>query len=580
MRQKKLFIIEAPGKSRAFYSAAKKAYPTDDITVWATKGLIADLPVTEVGLDFEQYKIKKEVLNKNGMNLLQTVQDKLNEAGRLPYDYICVCTDPDKEGEYIAGQVYRLLAQFSDERRICRGVFETINSQSVRDMQTYPRPRVGLLDAREFRRVSDRVIPLTLAENADKDTWTGYGRVQFSILQAVREMNKTWKPFKGEGFLYYRGNAYSVNSETESEESYRLLLDTYRAFLKKEATVEQTTNTITVPPPKPSTFASVFARQPKEKLPLDIAEALQEAYITGMVSYPRSMTTAYQPFTIDRLSEFVRYIHLGMFIDGDRIQELKQDTRNLEEELSGHYGIHPNAEYDWETLLLTNPENLTPAQTIAKYVLADACASTMKAANIQVENLHIRIPGQQGITLRAQRWIPIEKGFLSVYQRLRTPSPYFQASPSKGSPLQFVRRRPTRQEIISELHRLKIGQVSQVVHTLETLIEQGFVSGYMKVTKKGSEVLDYLQTTNPKLAMPGMANRLVETLALKIQAAPEQYRTCVDTLLSELGIDIPKPPNFENTLPQDNHETRNPKTENGIVLEADREFDDFNMDWI
>lgn len=584
MRKKRLFIIEAPGKIKAFFRAAKQAYPNDDINVWATKGLIADLPTDEIALDALQYRVKKEVFNRNGNALLSSIRQKLGPDGHLPYDHICVCTDPDKEGEHIAGQVYRLLSQFSKERHIQRGIFETISPHGLLTMQTYPTPRSDVLNAREFRRVSDRIIPLFLSEKTGQKDWNGLGRVQFSTLHAIRELDRKWRPFKGEGYLEYNGASYWVETETDSEVSHLALLDIYRALRRGEAIVETTADSVLIPPPSPCTFASVFKRQPKDSLPTDIAEALQEAYMTGLVSYPRSMTTAYQPYTVDRLYEITRLLNLALFYSKDRLQDLKQDRRNLSEELSGHYGIHPNPEYDWGSLLATPESSLTQSQKVAKGILADACACIMEPAKMKVETLNISCQQQPGITLRAQRWIPEKKGFLAVYPRVQTAPPYPQLNPREGGPLHFSRRRPTRLEVVTELHKLGIGQAAQVVPALERLIETGLVSGYMKLTKKGSELLDKIDHTNPKLLENKKADRLLERLLLTVQIQPEQYLACAKELLSELDIDLAEldhttPPGSDiGNAETDNKEPVYGKTDQELILEPDRSFSDFDMD--
>ena len=403
-------------------------------------------------------------------------------------------------------------------------------------------------------------------------------------MQAIRELNRAWRPFKGEGYLEYNGASYWVDTETDSEESHLALLDIYRALRRGEARVETTSDTVFLPPPSPCTFTSVFKRQPKDCLPADIAEALQEAYMTGLVSYPRSMTTAYQPHTVDRLHEMTRLLNLSLFCNRERIQDLKQDRRNLSEELSGHYGIHPNPEYDWSSLLAAQDTSLTRSQKVAKDVFADACACVMEPAKLKVETLNIRCEQHPGITLRAQRWIPEKRGFLAIYPRVQATPPYPQLAPRGGRPLHFSRRRPTRIEVVTDLHKRGIGQASQVIPTLEKLVENGLVSGYMKLTKRGNELLERIGQTNPKLLDNGQANHLLENLLLTVQTQPEQYMACAEKLLSGLEINISElgnimlPSSSFSDMETDKDEHVYGKQEQEIVLEPDRNFSGFDMD--
>ena len=533
---KRLFIIEAPGKLRAFHIAAQKVYPADRVTVWATKGLIADLPVDESGIDIASFRVTKELLNRNGRDFLATVKKNLTDGGRLDFDEITVCTDPDKEGEHIAGQVYRLLKQYTSQRNIRRGTVDAVSSESISSMKLSPTPDVAALDAREFRRVTDRLIPLSVADIGQEEDWTGFGRVQFSILNTIKKTDEKWLPYHAKGCLYDKTGSFYVDMVTGDKKVADTLQETFRLYRIGAADSSLESSEFTLPAPPPATFASIFARvATDDAFPADVLADIQDAYMNGLISYPRSMTEAYTPETVNTLRAILSSVNLAPFEAPDKIKALCADTRNLAEEMSGHYGVHPTGIATASHIL--SLKDTAGYQTLAKTVLAEACASIMRDAKIRREVLTVRQKDNpEAPALRAERWILVDKGFLSVYPRLNLTPPYPQICPEKESPLRFATRRPSKSEIIKTLHREKTGQPSQVVHTLSALCNKGLVSSYMKLTSKGEEVLNKIRTAAPMLLTDDINAYLEDSMSL-VQAGKAAYADCAKSLVSKFGLD-------------------------------------------
>ena len=555
---RRLFIIEAPGKYRQFFRAASEAFPNDDVTVWATRGMIADLPTTETGIDLETYKVAKELVNTNGRGMLERILEHTDEAGNLTFDEITVCTDPDMEGEHIAKQIFRLLDPYLDNSVIRRGAIDCITAQSLINMETSPAPDESVLAAREFRRVTDRLIPLVLADNGEIDEWTGMGRVQMQMLNLLDGLQNTWDKYTVNGHFRYKGSAFYFDGTLKTEEERDAFLDLLRQAKKGEAVFERSEEKAVVPPPNPVTYASLFKRCGHE-YPLDIKEEIQHAYMNGLISYPRSMTPLYSPLAKKQIQDISRELHLGALIQKDAMDAPSLSVAELYAESSGHMGVHPTGT-EALPFILKNPAN--PEIPIAKYVVSDACASQMRHAVVLKKRLRIQ-DKNTGFAITGERWSVKERGFLAVYAQTQTLSPFPQIFPDAEPPLFVAERHPSKNEIIGLCHEKGIGQPSQAVYTLTNLCTKGLVSNYMLLTEKGRNILSYIRNKAPFLLDTEFSESMNQTIR-EIRKHPSDYTALALAFARKFSLLPPVKADFDGIVAKHNFNDnkRHPIAEN------------------
>ena len=223
----KLVIIEGPGKRETL-----KKYLGEGYEVFATKGHVRDLPVSEFGVDLKSitptYKImddKVEVVNE--------LKKKAKKA-----DEVLLATDPDREGEAISWHIAYILGL--DPNAKCRIEFNEISKKAVTEALKNPRAiNLDLVNAQQTRRILDRIVgykisPLICKRIKPK---LSAGRVQSVALKLVVEREREIQSFvpeeywniaaelekKAEKFVFksslnsYNGKKIKVKNAEETE---------------------------------------------------------------------------------------------------------------------------------------------------------------------------------------------------------------------------------------------------------------------------------------------------------------------------------------------------------------------------
>ena len=96
---KKLIIVESPAKATTI-----KKFLGSNVKVIASKGHLRDLPKSRLGVDIEN-NFEPEYINVRGKGDL--IKELKKEA--LSSDEVYLATDPDREGEAIAGHLSKIL---------------------------------------------------------------------------------------------------------------------------------------------------------------------------------------------------------------------------------------------------------------------------------------------------------------------------------------------------------------------------------------------------------------------------------------------------------------------------------------
>ncbi len=128
---KKLVIVESPTKARKIRGFLSKALPSDHWNVVATSGHFMDLPKKSLGVDVTNgFKMSWVCTNR-------AVRTRISDAAILA-DQIYICTDPDREGEGIAQQVFTVVSKKLDAESIYRATFTEISQEAVVKAITTP----------------------------------------------------------------------------------------------------------------------------------------------------------------------------------------------------------------------------------------------------------------------------------------------------------------------------------------------------------------------------------------------------------------------------------------------------------
>ncbi len=249
-------IIEAPGKIKTMRNALS------GWRILATKGRIYDLPLKDIGV----YKTKDGFKGRM-LPLKPFILDMIKKnANRSAF----VATDPDREGEAAAKDVYDLLSIPYNRRQRIR--FNSLDIYTLTHAIRHPgRLDVNIATAQYLKRLLDRLIGWKLSKKIFNDIKlkTGTGRVQAVVLSWLATLpEKRWKVFipLTIGMSGSRGIALIVNHPPTSTAKV-LSVSSKRQYLA---------------PPKPHITASMIMKSPfSPSKTMSIAQSLYEkAYIT------------------------------------------------------------------------------------------------------------------------------------------------------------------------------------------------------------------------------------------------------------------------------------------------------------
>ena len=181
----KLIIVESPTKARTLSKFLGSGYVVD-----STRGHIMDLPKSKLSIDIENdFKPDYQPIEKKK----QVITD-LKKKAKLA-DSVYIATDPDREGEAIAGHVAEILSK----SRLFRITFHEITQKAVEEAISHPGVvNQNLVDAQIARRVLDRLVGYKLSPLLWKKVRRGLsaGRVQSVAVRLIVERENEIKAFK------------------------------------------------------------------------------------------------------------------------------------------------------------------------------------------------------------------------------------------------------------------------------------------------------------------------------------------------------------------------------------------------
>ena len=145
---KNLLLVESPSKAKTI-----KKYLGRNYIVEATVGHVRNLPKTKLGIDIDD-NFQFHLLNIRGKG------DLINKIRKLSakVDNIYIATDPDREGEAIAQDIYDLI-KAKTKAKVYRVLFNEITKLSVKKAMKNPLEiDESLVNSQRARRAMDRII--------------------------------------------------------------------------------------------------------------------------------------------------------------------------------------------------------------------------------------------------------------------------------------------------------------------------------------------------------------------------------------------------------------------------------------
>lgn len=290
----KFIIVESPTKAKTL-----SRFLGSDYTVDSTKGHIFDLPKSKLSIDIENnFKPDYQPIDKKK----STIAD-LKKKAKLA-DEIYIATDPDREGEAIAGHVQEIVEKAKKKStKLSRISFHEITQKAVEEAISHPSlVNQNLVDAQIARRVLDRLVGYKLSPLLWKKVRRGLsaGRVQSVAVRLIVERENEIKAFKPEEYWEifvdltgsenkdHKFTATLVKQEVQNKETADGILsyleksdykvqDIKKREVKKKAFPPFTTSTMT------QAAARMFGWSAKKTM-----SAAQKLYEEGLITYHRT----------------------------------------------------------------------------------------------------------------------------------------------------------------------------------------------------------------------------------------------------------------------------------------------------
>ncbi|RKY42205.1 MAG: type I DNA topoisomerase [Candidatus Makaraimicrobium thalassicum] len=186
-KSKFLVIVESPAKSKTINKIMGKEYK-----VVASMGHIIDLPVSSMGIDFEN-DFKPEYTVIKGRKKYLTSLKKEAKGSKAIY----LAADPDREGEAICWHLRNQLEK--SKAGIYRVSFDEITKKAVRAAFQHPRQvDMNKVNAQQARRILDRLVGYSLSPLLWQKITRGLsaGRVQSVAVKLIVEREEDIRKFK------------------------------------------------------------------------------------------------------------------------------------------------------------------------------------------------------------------------------------------------------------------------------------------------------------------------------------------------------------------------------------------------
>ena len=193
----KLVIVESPSKAKTIGKYLGPLY-----TVKASMGHLRDLPKSTMGVDLEHDFTPKYIPVAGKKELISELKKAASQA-----DTVYLATDPDRDGEAIAGHLAVSLG--IPEEKAMRVTFNTVTKSVVKEAIKNPRGiDMDLVNAQETRRILDRIIGYKVSPFLWKAVKSGLsaGRVQSAVTKLIVDRENEIRAFVPKEYWNFSAN--------------------------------------------------------------------------------------------------------------------------------------------------------------------------------------------------------------------------------------------------------------------------------------------------------------------------------------------------------------------------------------
>lgn len=301
-----LFIVESPGKIKSI-----QKYLGAGWQVMASVGHIRDLPVKEMGIEFNTWRLKYQLTDKG-----KGVYSKL-KAAAANADKIYLATDKDREGEAIAWHLAVMLK--IPESKIYRVKYGEITETAIKKALSNPgKIDMNLVHAQEARRAIDRLVGYTVSPAVSRanNLKLSAGRVQSIIVRLIADRYQAFVDFKPRDYYgaLIKLNGFEADWNTKphlaagDDYNFNRSLAVEAAGVTSVRVVATEHKDTTQKPPAPFITSSMQQAAIK-KLNMNTEQAMkfaQELYEAALITYHRTDSVELSDDAIRMIREYAQ----------------------------------------------------------------------------------------------------------------------------------------------------------------------------------------------------------------------------------------------------------------------------------
>ncbi len=456
----------------------------------------------------------------------------------LEVDEVVIATDPDREGEKIAWDIYLALKPYNSN--IWRAKFHEVTRTAVFEaLRGKTRIDENQVTAQMVRRIADRWIGFSLSNHLwlkYGKRWLGAGRVQTPVLGWVVDRYKEWRDTRGYRVVITIENGWRIRLFTRDREKAKEAAATSQVTVSSVSRIEEERS----PPPPYTTDTLVYEASARLRLSANtVMKLAQDLFESGLITYHRTDSTRVSPTGMAIAKQYLDSRGLGGLYTGRPWGEG-----------GAHEAIRPTRPLDavdLEKAILDGTIKAPIKLTRLHIMLYDMIfrrfiASQMSKARVRVSRVTWEVAGELVEDTMVSRLL--EPGFYTVYP---VEVAEWAEDLGPGHTLRVASSKVYRSSLVSlyrsgDLVRLMkehgIGRPSTYASAIEANRRHGYVieskrMKYIVPTKTGIEVYNYLVENFRDLVTVETSRRLEEELDL-VEAAPEAGFRILASLLDRV----------------------------------------------
>ncbi|BAA80373.2 reverse gyrase [Aeropyrum pernix K1] len=450
----------------------------------------------------------RQVDSKSVVEILRKLASEVDE--------IVIATDPDREGEKIAWDVFLAVRPYNPNVR--RGRFHEVTPRAVIEaLRSGESVEKSLIEAQKVRRIVDRWIGFHLSTHLKlkfSKPWLGAGRVQTPVLGWIVDRYREWQDTRGYLVIFKLSSGGRTSYFTQN----RLEVENLKRVEWLEVVDIAGKTEERNPPPPYTTDEYLYDASRKLGLSAGLAMKIaQDLFESGLITYHRTDSTRVSPTGVKLALEYLA-------------------SRGLEGEAQprgwGEGGAHeairpvrPIDAQDLERAVLSGsiriPIRLTRLHIrVYDMIFRRFIASQMKPATLDIVEATL----QAGETVFNHAGVARVRGGYALVNPPRVEEWLARLSPGDRIDVEDVlvvksslKRLYRAGDIVKMMREHGIGRPSTYAKAIEQNRRHGYVieskkMRYLIPTKTGVSIYDYLSNGFKKLVSVDTTRRLEEAL--------------------------------------------------------------------